>query len=67
MTTSVIITSPKPNHHRVGVQIQALDHAGNPIGELGPCIELDDGQSHVAWVHDHNRLVITEIKKDSTP
>lgn len=63
MTTTVIITSPKPNHHRVGVVFEYVDKGGLITGRQAELV-LDDGQSHVAHVYDGMRLVITEIKKE---
>jgi hypothetical protein len=63
MTTTVIITSPTPNHNNIGVAIQFLDAAGEPSSDTHFVATLTDGQSTVVHVHSTARLVITEIAK----
>jgi hypothetical protein len=66
MTTTVIISSPTPNHQNVGVYYQFLGADGRPAEEERLVATLGDGQSTVVHVHSSARLVITEIAKVRT-
>lgn len=62
MTTAVIITCPKPNHHDLEVVMQqvAADGSTHPAGAT---VRLTDGESTVKHVYSGARVVITEVPK----
>jgi hypothetical protein len=65
MTTTVVISSPRPNHQRVRVAIGALDADRNFIPG-GHDYVLGEGESTVVYVHDGAAFVITEAPKAAT-
>lgn len=69
MTTTVVISSPEPNHQKVGVQVVYPAALGHPAHSAGRQIVLDDGESTVVYVHGGAEVVVTEIPRDteSTP
>ena len=65
MTTTVIISSPRPNHQKVGVQVEYLDAFGRVSGNAGPQIVLDDGESTIVYVHYAARVVVAEVPREA--
>lgn len=62
MTTSVIISSPKPNHENVKVCGEYLDTSGN-FASIASEVVLTDGESTQLYVHGSMRVTITEVQK----
>jgi hypothetical protein len=63
MTTTVVISSPAPNHQDVEVFGRYVDQDGNDYGDLVPIATLAEGQSATAYIHSGLRLVIVEKPK----
>ena len=59
MTTTVIIKSPKPNHHDVLVQL--ID---GHTGRIQGTIRVKEGEETRQYVYDGRELKITEISKE---
>ena len=63
MTTTVTISSPKPNHQDVKVSILYQNRDGT-YSETGAPVILHEGESTVVYVHGSNRIEINEIAKE---
>ena len=62
MTTTVVISSPSPNHENLKVISQYIDSDGN-ISSYGSIQVLTDGESCQLHVHGGMRVTITEVLK----
>ncbi len=64
MTTSVVISSPKPNHQSVKVtQGYVKDGVFCGAGQYSEVV-LGDGESTVVYVHDGAAFLVTEVPKE---
>ena len=62
MTTTVIISSPKPNNNDVLVETLHVQKDGSYVALPYPTL-LHEGQSTVVHVHGFNRIEVREVPK----
>jgi hypothetical protein len=66
MTTTVVITVPKPNHKAVQVTVE---RATGIDGEMAVSHQhvLSEGMSTIVHLHGGNRVSMSEVEKPTTP